>query len=293
MVKTLVFGSINIDFTYHLDHIIIPGETLGASDVTKSIGGKGANQAAALAKAGVPVYLAGKMGQDGEFILERLKTHGVNTDHVIVYEGFTGQAIIQLDKNGQNAIFLNHGGNGAITTEEINGVIRSFDKGDLILLQNEIAHVGEIITAASSRGLKVCFNPSPYISSIEQYPLDLVDIFFVNEIEGAAMACASDLPSPAILDKLTERFSKAEIIRTAGKEGAYYGYGKERAKGESVKVPVVDTVGAGDTFSGYFIAARQRNLSIQEAITFACKAASIAVSRKGAMEAVPAASEVF
>lgn len=309
-MKILVFGSLNIDLTFGVDHIVRPGETISSGSLMKSAGGKGANQAAALAKAGMPVYMAGKIGQDGRFLLSLLESYGVNTRHVFMYEGETGQAIIQLDKNSQNSIVLFGGGNAAITRDEIDRVLAEFTTGDLIVLQNEIVHARQIMETAKKQGLKICLNPSPYDEKIEALPLELADILFVNEIEGAALggACGTfpgakshklpaglELTSPLskVLDKLTGRFPKAEILLTAGKDGAYYGCGEVREKGEIVDMPVVDTTGAGDTFTGYFLAARYRGLPVAEALNVACKAASIAVSRKGAMEAMPFAQEVF
>jgi ribokinase len=124
----------------------------------------------------------------------------------------------------------------------------------------------------------------------------LADAFFVNEIEGAALAGLAPGAGPVfpeILEALVKKFPHAEIILTAGKDGAYYGFGEIREKGDIVDLPVADTTGAGDTFTGYFIAARARGLSVGEALAVACKASSIAVSRKGAMEAIPLAGEVF
>jgi ribokinase len=302
--KILVFGSLNIDLTFGVDHIVRPGETISSGSLMKSAGGKGANQAAALAKAlsnafskaGMPVYMAGKIGRDGRFLLSLLESYGVNTRHVFIYEGETGQAIIQLDKNRQNSIVLFGGGNAAITREEIGRVLAAFTPGDLIVLQNEIAHTRQIMETAKNRGLKICLNPSPYDETIEALPLELADILFVNEIEGAALGACGPAPTSSlagVLDNLTSRFPQAEILLTAGKEGACYGCGKVREKGEIVDMPVVDTTAAGDTFTGYFLAARYCGLPAAEALNTACKAASIAVSRKGAMEAMPFAREVF
>jgi ribokinase len=293
-MNILVYGALNIDLVFSVDHIVLPGETISGASLVRSAGGKGANQAAALAKAGMPVYLAGKIGEDGKFLLELLSSYGVNTGHVKIYKGATGQALIQVDKNGQNAIVLYAGGNGAIVPGEIDDVIKNFDPGDLVVLQNEISHTAEIMTAAKKRGLNICLNPSPYNEKIENLPLGLVDLFFVNEIEGAALAdMPPRTPPPAILNRLVKQFPAAEIILTAGRDGAYYGSGENRAKGDILDLPVADTTGAGDTFTGYFIAARAKGLPVQETIRLACKAASIAVSRKGAMEAVPFAAEVF
>jgi len=293
-MKILVYGSLNIDLIFTVDHIARPGETISSGALERSAGGKGANQAAALAKAGMDVYMAGKIGADGRFLLDLLGSYGANTGKVAIYPGATGQALIQLDHGGQNSIILYAGGNGEIREEEISRVLETFGPDDVVLLQNEIPHVGTIMKKARERGMKVFFNPSPYNERIGKLPLDLVDIFFVNEIEAAELAALpGDTPLPAILDRLVERFPAAEIILTAGRDGAYYGYGKLREKAEIIELPVVDTTGAGDTFTGYYIAARERKLSVSAALNLACKAACIAVSRKGAMQSMPFKEEVF
>ena len=293
-MKCLVYGSLNIDLIFSVDHIVTPGETISSTALIKGAGGKGANQAAALAKAGLPVYMAGKVGQDGQFLLDLVKSYGVNTDRVVQYEGPTGQAIIQLDKNKQNSIVLFSGGNREVTMEEIHSTIGKFSAADIIVLQNEIVHTREIIECAKKQGMRICLNPSPYNKTIEELPLELVDIFFVNEIEGAALAnLPPETELTVTLDGLVKRFPKAEIILTAGKDGAYYGFGEVREKGNIIDIAVEDTTAAGDTFTGYFIAAREKHMTVSEALAIACKASSIAVSRKGAMESIPFASEVF
>jgi len=293
-MKYLVYGSLNIDLTFSVDHIVAPGETINSISLVKNAGGKGANQAAALAKAGLPVYMAGKVGQDGQFLLDLLKSYGVNTDNVVQYEGPTGQAIIQLDKHRQNSIVLFSGGNEEVTVEEIHSTIEQFSAGDIIVVQNEIIHTRQIIENAKKQGLRICLNPSPFDKTIARLPLELVDMLFVNEIEGAALA---NLPPDTLLtvtlNELVKLFPKAEIILTAGKDGAYYGYGEIREKGNIIEVAVEDTTGAGDTFTGYFIAARGKDMTVSQALGIACKASSIAVSRKGAMESIPYAGEVF
>jgi ribokinase len=293
-MKVLVFGSLNIDMVFSVDHIAAPGETISSAALSRSAGGKGANQAAALAKAGLSVYMAGKIGEDGLFLTELLRSYGVNTDHVKVYGGATGQAIIQVDQNGQNSIVLFSGGNYAIEEGEIGPVLDSFGRGDIVVLQNEIVHTGKIMETAKKRGLRICLNPSPYNEKIEGLPLDMVDMFFVNELEGSALVgMAEESPPEAILDALVSRFPLAEIILTLGKRGARYGRAAVRAGGEIVDLPVADTTGAGDTFTGYFIAARAGGAGVSAALAAACRASSIAVSRRGAMESIPLAAEVF
>jgi ribokinase len=293
-MKVLVYGSLNIDLIFSVDHIVRPGETISSGSLTRGAGGKGANQAAALAKAGMRVYLAGKIGADGRFLLDLLQSYGVNTSYVSEYEGATGQALIQVDAKGQNSIVLFSGGNGEVSFDEIENALGNFEPGDYLLLQNEIVHIPEIMRQAKKRGLKIHLNPSPYDEKIETLPLAVVDVFFVNEIEGASLAeLPPSAPLPDMINRLVQRFPSAEIILTAGKQGAYYGSGTIRLKGDIVDLPVVDTTGAGDTFTGYFIAARARGFPVEQSLAAACKAASIAVSRPGAMESVPRADEVF
>ncbi|MDR1418915.1 MAG: ribokinase [Treponema sp.] len=293
-MKFLVYGALNIDLIFSVDHIVIPGETEQCASLEKSSGGKGSNQAAALAKAGMSAHLAGKIGNDGAYLLDMLRSFGVNTDLVSVWEGDTGRALIQLDRNGQNAIVYYPGGNGAVVPEEIEKAIGAFGEGDMLVLQNEIPHIGLMMRKAKERGLAVCLNPSPCDEKIESLPLEMTDIFFVNEIEGASLAGMTGGGGPeTILERLVGRFPASEIVLTLGKEGALYGYRNTRESGAILDYPVVDTTGAGDTFTGYFLAARARGFSVKDALALACRAASIAVSRKGALGAIPGAGEVF
>jgi ribokinase len=293
-MKFLVFGSLNIDLIFSVDHIAAPGETISSGALERSAGGKGANQAAALAKAGMEVYLAGKIGGDGDFLLDLLQSYGVRTGHILRWDGATGQAIIQVDKRGQNSIVLYGGGNAALRGDELGPIISAFGPGDMILLQNEIPLTAELMRAASERGMRVCLNPSPFDGRIAALPLDLADLLFVNEIEGAGLAGRPVSDDPRrILEALALRFPRTELVLTAGREGAYYACGDLRARGEIVDLPVADTTGAGDTFTGFFLAARQRGCDVAESLRLACKASSIAVSRKGAMASMPFAGEVF
>jgi ribokinase len=293
-MKVLVFGSLNIDLIFSVDHIVRGGETISSTGFKRSAGGKGANQAAALAKAGLKTFMAGKIGADGAFLREILESYKVNTSYVLNYEGATGQAIIQLDKNRQNAIVLFAGGNDAIDAAQVDATLAGFGEGDYIVLQNEISVSAQILEKAKERKMRIVLNPSPYDRRIDQFSLNMVDMLFVNEIEGAELAgLALDSPRPAVLDALAARFPRCEIVLTAGKEGAYYGFGADRAKAGIVDAPVIDTTAAGDTFLGFFLAARTRGFSPEAALAASCKASSITVSRSGAMESIPFAAEVF
>ncbi len=293
-MKVLNYGSLNIDFVYNVPHIVRPGETLSSTAMKQNAGGKGANQSAALAKAGLEVYHAGKIGNDGRWLSDLLADYGVDTSFIRRYDGPTGHAIIQLDEQKQNCIVLFAGGNGAVTVEEIGETLAHFSEGDLLVLQNEISHIDELIRRAYDKGMLICLNPAPFADSIFDLPLEMVNLLIVNEIEGARLAQLSlETPYERILDTLVERYPESEILLTIGKHGVLYGKGSFRSKGNIVDLPVADTTAAGDTFIGYYIAAVERGYQTQQALNLACKASSLAVSRFGAMESIPLAYEVF
>lgn len=293
-MRFLNYGSVNIDLIFTVDHIVHGGETIASSSMIRSAGGKGANQSAALAKAGTEVFHAGKLGQDGLFLADLLESYGVNTKHLLKYEGATGQALIQLDKNKQNAIVLYGGGNQAITTEEIDACLVHFGEGDMLVLQNEIIHTAHLIKEAKKRGMKVCMNAAPYDDSLLSLPLDMLDILVVNEIEGAALAqTAADSSFTDILEKLVAAFPSTEILLTIGKHGCWYGYAEKRLHQGIYDLPVADTTAAGDTFIGYYLASLAKGYDIPSCLEYASKAAGVAVSRKGAMASIPLSLEVF
>ena len=293
-MKFLNYGSVNIDLVFTVDHMVVPGETLSSSSFFRSAGGKGANQSAALAKAGASVTHAGKIGSDGQFLVDLLSGYGVDTSLIRRYEGATGQALIQLDKHKQNAIVLYGGGNLQITKGEIDESLALFEAGDMLVLQNEIVHTSYLIEEAKKVGMKVCLNTAPFDEKILALPLGLVDILVVNEIEGAALANTKKGSSfTEVLDALVRAYPKSEIVLTVGKGGAYYGYQDIRLHEPIYDLPVVDTTAAGDTFIGYFLTARSIGHDNQSSLHYACKASGLAVSRLGAMGSIPLASEVF
>ncbi len=290
-MKVLNFGSLNIDSVYRVPHTVRPGETISSTGLSTHAGGKGANQSAALAKAGVSVFHAGKIGTDGVWLLEKLQNFGVNTDHIIIGKGKTGNALIQVSDNGENAIVLFGGGNKEVSKQEIKDIVSNFEKGDILLLQNEISNIPFIMKNASEKGMKIIFNPAPFEPEVRTYPLDTVDILIVNETEGSGLSGGEQDPVK-IMEVLTSVYKGKEIILTLGKEGVLYGKDSFRAKAEIIDVPVVDTTAAGDTFIGYYIAGLLQGNSIQEILTASCVASSLTVSKPGAMDAIPVKEEV-
>jgi len=292
----LVYGSLNIDKVFAVDHITAPAETQSSLSLHVNAGGKGANQAIALAKAGAKTYMAGKIGENGIWLKKILKDCHVLTEFVSEDAEYTGEAIIQVDKEGQNCIILYPGGNFENTPQEMKSVLYHFNKDDWIICQNEISNLTELLSIAHEKGLKICLNPSPFNEKILNLPLKLVDLLMVNEIEGRAMAMCEkcDMPYDTILNNLVVKYPDTEIIMTVGSDGAFYACGAIRAFVKGKIVNVVDTTAAGDTFTGYYLACRYLyNLNVQDSLEKATKAASITVSRPGAISAIPFYSEVF
>ncbi len=290
-MKILDFGSINIDLVYRVPHIVRPGETLSGSSLSNHAGGKGANQAAALAKAGAEVFLAGKIGMDGSWILEKLEEVGVNTGFVEKSSERTGHAVIQVSDDGENAIVLFGGGNREISGEDAVKVLDRFEEGDILLLQNEISSIPFIMEKAYEKGMKIFFNPAPFDDEILNYPLDTVDVFIVNETEGSGL-CGGAEDSETIMDRLVSAYKGKEIILTLGARGVLYGRDSLRISAGVVDVPVVDTTAAGDTFTGYYIEGYVRGLETEKLLSRACAASSLTVTKPGAMESIPFSGEV-
>lgn len=290
-MRLLDFGSLNIDHTYQLPHLVRAGETLSSTQYQRSEGGKGFNQAVALAKAGQEVFFAGAMGKDGSFLQEYLKTLNINTDHLAVMDAPTGHAIIQLDEDGQNSIILFGGTNVMITPEMIDATLAQFERGDYILMQNEISHGDYLIHAAHAKGMHVILNPSPISPDLLSWPFEKVEWLILNEIEGSDI---SEKTTPdEILDELLRRYPQCHIVLTLGGEGSVYADAEQRLHQEAIMTDAVDTTAAGDTFTGYFISAILRGEDIQTALQLASHASSLAVSRHGASRSVPYKAEVL
>ena len=288
-MKMLVFGSMNIDHVYRMPHLVRAGETLASSVYQRNPGGKGLNQAIALARAGMDVHFAGAIGRDGLFLRDYLASFGVDTSLVRVLEEPTGHAIIQLDEARQNAIVLYGGANQQMTEESIRDTLAGFGAGDCILLQNEINLLEEIIRQAKAKGMQVILNPSPMSDTLPPL-LPLVDWLILNEVEGEDV---TDCREPdAMLDALLNRCPDCRVVLTLGVQGAMYADRTRRCFQPAFPVQAVDTTAAGDTFTGYFFQGVLGGGTVEEALRAAARASAIAVTRPGAGGSIPAMAEV-
>lgn len=288
-MRLLNFGSLNIDYVYRVDNFLKPGETKPAQSLSVFAGGKGLNQSLALARAGVDVAHAGKVGAEGAFLVETLKAAGVDTSRVETSALATGHAIIQVNDAGRNCILLFGGANRDIDKEFAARALDGFGAGDILLLQNEISSIGSIIAAAKSLGMTIAMNPSPFDGNIAAYPLDMIDIFILNEIEAADLAGVDDPETAA--RALGARFPGAKIVVTLGAEGSLCVEAGRVIRQKAYMVKAVDTTAAGDTFTGYFLAGLLEGMDTGRALDLGARAASICVTRMGAADSVPLRSE--
>ena len=288
----LVFGSLNIDHVYEVEHLVRPGETLPSTEYRRFQGGKGANQSVALARAGADVFHAGRIGPEGLWLRDAVAAQGVDVTHVGLDNQPTGHAIIQVDPAGENSILLYGGANLTVTPDDAHYVISRFGRDDWLLLQNEISSLPAILREAAQRRMTVAFNPAPMTPAVHEYPLDDVSLFVVNQTEGAALAQIERASPASIVETLQRRFPHAAILLTLGQNGSLYARGEERIHTPAQPVAAVDTTAAGDTFIGYFLAELLAGESTAYALTIATRAAALCVTRPGAAVSIPLRSEL-
>ena len=278
-MKVINFGSLNIDFVYHVRDFVRPGETISASSTAKFPGGKGLNQSIALARAGVKTLHAGMVGTDGEFLLELLRENGVDASAVEVDPATpSGHAVIQVADSGDNAIVLYPGTNRMITPELVARALAVAEAGDVLLLQNEISRIPDIMREAAKKRMRIFFNPAPMTEEVLGYPLELVDTLIVNETEWEVLA-GHKLPK------------SVNVLKTLGARGAVYNDGVKVAAQPVAEV--VDTTAAGDTFIGFFIAGLLQGKEVKTAMETAAAASAWCIQHEGAAVSIPRRSDLF
>ncbi|WP_347562403.1 ribokinase [Clostridium sp. KNHs216] len=290
-MKVLNYGSLNMDYVYSVHHIVREGETLAAEKREIFCGGKGLNQSIALARAGVPVYHAGAVGEDGGMLLQACRENGIDASLIRKTPGASGHAVIQVDQNGRNSIVLFGGGNRSQTREYADEVLSRFGEGDILVLQNEINLLDYIIDRAWKRKMFIALNPSPFNEAVQACDLKKVSLLLLNEIESAQITGKTD--PDEVLDALSAQYPSMQIVLTLGEKGSVYANGGRRVRQKVFQTQAVDTTAAGDTFTGFYLAGVVCGQSVEEALRTASKAASIAVSRPGASASVPFMAEVL
>ncbi|MBO9662986.1 ribokinase [Dokdonella sp.] len=283
----LVAGSANLDFVVRAPHVPAPGETVLGGEFRTFPGGKGANQAAACARAGgAATRMLLALGEDAfaEPIEDSLRSAGVELDIRRQREQPTGTAFICVSDRGENAITVAPGANSALRPQDL----PSLDGVGHLLLQLEtpLASVAAYARAARAAGVRVVLNAAP----AQALPAELladVDVLIVNEGELAALAGAE-----AAIEANLARIGVPWVIVTLGERGCLARIGTEMLEQPAFPVEVVDTTGAGDTFCGALVAALARGAEVPCALREACAASALACTRLGAQASIPRREEV-
>jgi len=289
-MKIYDFASLNIDRVYTVTEFVRTGETISSVDLQFFPGGKGLNQAIAAKRAGAEVYVIGVIGHDGEMLKNSLLHDHISLDYLKQSNGVSGHAIIQVNNSGDNCIIVHPGANHEMDQPFVDAVLSRTEKGDIVLLTNEINEVPYIIQKAHHAGLKVVFNAAPFAEQILTYPFDDIDILIINEVEGKSLTGKDDVEE--ILEDLIRKYPNMDVLLTMGARGSIYRSLHEMVRQEAYKTTVVDTTAAGDTFTGYFLASITAGRPVGEAMRIAGMAASIAVSRMGASNSIPFLADV-
>lgn len=291
MGKIGVVGSINMDMTVKAERIPLKGETLKGEDLKYIPGGKGANQAVAMAKLGAEVEMYGCVGDDaaGASLVKNLRDNNVETKCIKVVEGVpTGLAMITVGDN-DNTIIVVAGTNDYVDIDYVNEIKDSLLECEIVLLQHEIPQetVEYVIALCAENGVKVVLNPGP-ARPVKQELLEKVTYLTPNEHE-AVILFGKDISFEEMMKKYPEK-----LVITQGSRGV----STCLKSGEIILVParkanVVDTTGAGDTLNGAFTVAVTEGKDIADALAFANTAAGLSTEKFGAQGGMPARSEVI
>lgn len=279
-------GSINADYVYDLPRLPRPGETLVATRLNAGLGGKGANQSVAMAKAGAEVRHIGSVGVDGNWLVERLSNAGVDTSSICISEQPTAHAIVMIDELGENQIVVFPGANHDQNPAVIEEALSRGKRGDWFLLQNETSHQVEAAKTANEKGMTVVYSAAPFDAEAVAGLLPYLSVLIMNEVEADQLTTA--------LNTQVLHLPVANVLVTKGAQGADW-FDTRLLQTTSVPaffVNPVDTTGAGDTFAGYAVAGLSKGLSPQTALRRASAAAAISVTRSGSAKAIPTLAEV-
>ncbi len=292
----LVVGSINVDYVIHTERLPKLGETLTGSGFSMNFGGKGANQAVAIAKAGCEVCMLGAVGSDhaGTLALENLHASGVNTDAVGRADAPTGAAVITVC-GGDNHILLDIGANAYVTPAVIEKSRALFEWCDILVMQLEIPVESVLAAARLAHELDktVILNPAP-VKALDTELYSYIDLMIPNEFEAGLLtgiAPTDDATAAEAIAELRARGCKNAIV-TLGGHGCAYGVGDAVHYAGIYKVPRVDTTAAGDSFIGGICAKLCEGKTLDDAVTYAAAVSAVTVSRAGAASSIPTADEV-
>ncbi len=297
MKNILVIGSINMDLAIQVDHMPKTGETLKGWGLTTNAGGKGANQAAAMAKLGAPVRMLGAVGRDsyGAQLRAALDACGVDCASVSAIQDLpTGLALITVCR-GDNCIIIESGANAAVLPEMIHQNASLLDWADLVVLQLEIPLETVVYAAKAAKEAQasVILNPAPAYRTLPEELFCNVDLLIPNEHEASLLLDGrpvSEKNAQEAARELHEKFHSSIII-TLGSKGCVYCDGRTSLYQPAAAVTAVDTTAAGDSFIGGLCCAIAADTPIKDAIRYATAVSSVTVTRRGAIPSLPIKAE--
>lgn len=299
-MSVIVFGSINMDLVVRSPRLPIPGETLTGYDFSAVPGGKGANQAVAAARLGLPTQMVGRVGSDsfGRELLAHLGWAGVKRDRLhIDPSAHSGVAMIAVSDQAENHIIVVPGANGHVGSEDIERLKELLSSAKVLLLQLEIPLPAVMQAAAAARemGVQVILDPAPAQTNLPAELYTLIDIITPNQIE-AGQLVGFPVPNTEMAAEaalvLRDRGVKTVIIKM-GERGALCISPDERFVRPAFAANAIDTVAAGDAFNGALGAALAEGRSLQQAVAWGAAAGAIAVTRFGAQSAMPSRTELM
>ena len=292
----VVLGSTNTDMVISCAKIPVPGETVCGGSFMMNPGGKGANQAVAVArlaaKKGQCTFIA-KVGDDlfGRETAARLAADRIDAKLVVDKKVASGTALILVDPKGQNCISVALGANGTLFPKDVKKFAKDIQSADALLLQLEtpLETVLWAAQTAHAKKVPVVLNPAP-AAKLPKELYGCLDWITPNETEAELLTGVKvvDLASAQKAEAVLRKRGVGNVVITLGSKGCYAA-GKIHP---CVKVKAVDTVAAGDTFNGAFVVALAEGKNVDEAIAFAQKASAIAVTRPGAQSSVPCRREI-
>lgn len=274
-----------------------PGESVIGGGFMMAGGGKGANQAVAVARMGHRVLFAAAVGNDmfGDAAVAAYKRFGIDTTYIARKDTPSGVALIMVDGAGQNSISVALGANNTLTVEDVMPALEQVESGDIVLLQLEIPMetVDACVAVAAAKGARVVLNPAP-AAVVSEHTLSKLYLITPNQTEAQTLTGVdvTDEATAQLAAQVLVSHGVERVVITMGSAGAYL---YEEGKGVLIpacKVSAVDTTAAGDVYNGALCAALAEGQSLQDALKFATKASAISVTRVGAQPSVPTREEV-
>ena len=297
MKNICVIGSLNMDLVVNVDTMPKPGQTIIGSNFKEVPGGKGANQAVAMARLNGNVSMIGKVGEDGfgQTLINSLKNDKVDTTYIQTSKGATGVALITVDKNAQNSIVVSPGANFEVKEDDIDNNIEAIKNSDIVVLQLEtpLNTIKYALNKAKELNKYTILNPAPAVK-LDDEIIKNVDLLTPNETEleiisGVSIETEEDIQKAAQI--MIEKGVK-ELIVTLGSKGSLYINKEKSMFKKAYKVEAVDTTAAGDSYTGALAVVLSQDKNIEDAMDFASKVGALSVLKEGAQSSLPTLEDV-